>query len=81
MAWPFFSSRVASRGIVLAESQSDEFDRYNAAGSSRDQFLEMMESPSPSAPTIASAVSRLKEKLNGLRLYAIQRWPTVLPNH
>lgn len=80
MTWPFFSSRVASRGIALAESQSDEFDRYNAAGSSRDQSLETMESPSSSAPRVASAVSRLKEKLNGLRLYVIRRWPMVLPN-
>lgn len=73
------SSRVASRGIALAESQSDEFDRYNAAGSSRDQSLETMESPSSSAPRVSSAVSRLKEKLNGLRLYVIRRWPMVLP--
>ncbi|KAJ4708962.1 Peroxisome biogenesis factor 10 [Melia azedarach] len=74
------SSRVASRGIALAESQSDELDRYDAPGSSRDQSLEMIESPSSSASRVSqSAVSRLKQKFKELCLYAIQRWHTVLP--
>ncbi|TXG61802.1 hypothetical protein EZV62_013165 [Acer yangbiense] len=70
------SSRVASRGIVLAESQSDELYSNNAPESSQVRYLEMTESPSPSA---SGAVSRLKEKMKGLWLSAVQRWPTMLP--
>ncbi|KAK3213234.1 hypothetical protein Dsin_017940 [Dipteronia sinensis] len=70
------SSRVASRGIVLAESQSDELYINNAPESSQVQYLEMAESPSPSA---SGAVSRLKEKMKGFWLSAVQRWPTMLP--
>ncbi|KAL5786429.1 hypothetical protein ACOSQ2_008821 [Xanthoceras sorbifolium] len=70
------SSRVASRGIILAESQSDELFGSSAPESSQVQYLELAESPSSSAP---GAMSRLKEKLKGLWLSAVQRWPTMLP--
>ncbi|KAK0571616.1 hypothetical protein LWI29_018914 [Acer saccharum] len=70
------SSRAASRGIILAESQSDELYSNNAPESSQVRYLEMTESPSPSA---SGAVSRLKEKMKGLWLSAVQRWPTMLP--
>ncbi|XP_044472104.1 peroxisome biogenesis factor 10 [Mangifera indica] len=74
------SSRVASRGILLAESQSDEFNQSNAPNSSQAQSLEMVEFQSPSTSGMpASSVSRFKEKFKRLWLSAVQRWPTMLP--
>lgn len=74
----FCSSRVASRGILLAESQSDEFNQSNAPDSSQAQSLEMVEFQSPSTSGMpASSVSRFKEKFKRLWLSAVQRWPTV----
>ncbi|GMH10760.1 hypothetical protein Nepgr_012601 [Nepenthes gracilis] len=74
------SSRVASRGIVLAESQSDELNDSNAPSSSQLQSPVHPEIPSSSASGVSnSPISRLKEKLQRLSVYAIQRWPSVLP--
>ncbi|XP_059455402.1 peroxisome biogenesis factor 10 [Corylus avellana] len=74
------SSRVASRGIVLAESQSDEPYDNNAPGSVHVQSSAVIDLPSSSTSGASVSSPRwLKEKLNGLWLYALRRWPTVLP--
>nr|ANS59745.1 ZFP8 [Betula platyphylla] len=74
------SSRVASRGIVLADSQSDEPYNNNAPGSIHVQSSAVTNLPSSSTSGASiSSLRWLKEKLNGLWLYAVRRWPTVLP--
>ncbi|XP_057957812.1 peroxisome biogenesis factor 10 isoform X2 [Malania oleifera] len=74
------SSRIAARGIVLADSQSDEPYGDGAPRSSRIQSSLVTDVQSSSrSGTSDSVMSRLKEKLSGLWLYAVQRWPTVLP--
>ncbi|KAJ7966367.1 Peroxisome biogenesis factor 10 [Quillaja saponaria] len=74
------SSRIASRGIVLADSQSDEVYGENAPGNSQFQFFALTELPSSSAPGASvSAITRLKGKFSRLWLYMVQRWPAVLP--
>ncbi|XP_024022697.1 peroxisome biogenesis factor 10 [Morus notabilis] len=74
------SSRVASRGIVLADSQSDDVFGDDAFGSNRVNSSVVMESPTTSASEQpVSAMTRLKQKINRLWVYAVQRWPAVLP--
>ncbi|KAL2896888.1 Peroxisome biogenesis factor 10 [Bienertia sinuspersici] len=70
------SSRMASRGMFLAESHSYDFsDRNTPVGSQLSS-----ETPSSStSQTSTSSLSRLKERYRQLQLYIIQRWPTVLP--
>ncbi|PPR97044.1 hypothetical protein GOBAR_AA23609 [Gossypium barbadense] len=78
--FPLCSSRIASRGITLADLQSDEF--YSNSGSERSQVESStgVEISLPSESTASvSALSRLKEKLRGMWLRAVQRWPAVLP--
>uniref|UniRef100_A0A7C8Z5U1 RING-type E3 ubiquitin transferase n=1 Tax=Opuntia streptacantha TaxID=393608 RepID=A0A7C8Z5U1_OPUST len=69
------SSRLASRGIILAESPgniSDDSAPWNSQQGT--------ESPSSSSSqTSSSALSRLKEKYRRLRSYITQQWPTLLP--
>ncbi|KAK8654787.1 hypothetical protein V6N13_107385 [Hibiscus sabdariffa] len=74
------SSRIASRGITLADLQSDEF--YSNSGSERSQVGSStgIEISLPSESSVSvSAVSRLREKLHGMWLHAVQRWPAMLP--
>ncbi|GAB2222989.1 hypothetical protein Droror1_Dr00017122 [Drosera rotundifolia] len=67
------SSRVASRGIVLEESEANEFRGSNVPSTSVDV-------ETPSSSTYSSSLrSRLKDKLDRIWLYAIQRWSSVLP--
>ncbi|GLT25623.1 hypothetical protein SLA2020_007430 [Shorea laevis] len=74
------SSRVASRAITLSESQTDELYDNNAPEDSQVQSSTRTEIPSSSeSRTSVFAVSRLKEKLNGLWLRVVRRWPTMLP--
>ncbi|EOY30020.1 PREDICTED: peroxisome biogenesis factor 10 isoform X1 [Theobroma cacao] len=74
------SSRIASRGITLAELQSDEFYSNNASDRNQVESSTGIEiSLSPESRDSVSALSRLKEKLNGMWLHAVQRWPAVLP--
>ncbi|KAL5559522.1 hypothetical protein UlMin_035733 [Ulmus minor] len=78
------SSRVASRGLVLADSQSDDFYGSNASGSTQVHSSVAADGSSTSTSTSTSrapvsALSRLKEKFNRLWFYAIQRWPAMLP--
>ncbi|KAK9699702.1 hypothetical protein RND81_08G190300 [Saponaria officinalis] len=70
------SSRIASRGMLLADSNSDDFDENNAHLSSQSGNG----NPSPSTSQVsASSLAILKDKLRRWRLYLTQRWPTVLP--
>uniref|UniRef100_A0A2N9GE11 RING-type E3 ubiquitin transferase n=1 Tax=Fagus sylvatica TaxID=28930 RepID=A0A2N9GE11_FAGSY len=73
------SSRVASRGIVLSDSQFDEPYNSNAPGSSHVQSSTVTNLPSSSTSGGSVSLTRLKEKFSGLLLYAVRRWPTVLP--
>lgn len=70
------SSRLASRGMILAESQSDGFNDASAPWTSQ-QSTEIQSSSS--SQISVSALSRLKEKCRRLRLYIIQQWPALLP--
>ncbi|KAL8152311.1 hypothetical protein V2J09_010071 [Rumex salicifolius] len=73
------SSRVASRGIILAESHSEEFSN-NRAPSSELQSSVNVETPSSSTSgRYVSVLSRLKEKFRRLQMSAIERWPAMLP--
>ncbi|XWS72389.1 hypothetical protein CRYUN_Cryun02cG0036200 [Craigia yunnanensis] len=74
------SSRIASRGITLSELQSDEFYRSNASQRSQVESSTGIEISLPSESRASvSALSRLKEKLSGMWLHAVQRWPAMLP--
>ncbi|KAI3814793.1 hypothetical protein L1987_14437 [Smallanthus sonchifolius] len=70
------SSRIASRGIALTESLSDDLE---TSGSSQDQLSVIQASSSPSPVVSISRFSRLKEKIGRLWLHTVQRWPAVLP--
>lgn len=70
------SSRLASRGIVVAESQSGDFSDDRAPWSSQQST----DSPSSSSSqTSNSTLSRLKDKYRRLQSYLIQQWPTLVP--
>jgi len=74
------SSRVASRGITLAESLSDDLYGDDALERNQDQSPTVVELTSSSAPEApVSIMSRWKQKINGLWLYAVRRWPSVIP--
>ncbi|KNA13469.1 hypothetical protein SOVF_116770 [Spinacia oleracea] len=70
------SSRIASRGMFLAESHSDDLSVSNTPWNSQLGS----ETPSSSTSQVSnSPFSRLKERFRRLRLYLIQQWPTMLP--
>lgn len=69
------SSRIASQGISLSDSLSDDFHADRIAGSTQIQSSESVEIPVAST----SAFSRFKAKIVGLWSSAIQRGPSVLP--
>ncbi|KAE9607877.1 putative transcription factor C2H2 family [Lupinus albus] len=72
------SSRLASRGIMLADSE--ESYNENASRSSSSQISTLSELPSSSTlGQYIPSLMRLKEKLSGLWLHTIQRWPAMLP--
>ncbi|XP_076888583.1 peroxisome biogenesis factor 10-like [Bidens hawaiensis] len=70
------SSRIASRGIALTESLSDDFE---TSGSSQDQLSAIQSSSSPSPVVSISRFSRFKENFSRIWLHTVQRWPAVLP--
>ncbi|XP_076936881.1 peroxisome biogenesis factor 10-like [Bidens hawaiensis] len=70
------SSRIASRGIALTESLSDDFE---TSGSSQDQLSAIQSSSSPSPVVSVSRFSRFKENFSRIWLHTVQRWPAVLP--
>lgn len=74
----FSSSRVASRGIMLADSLSDEFYRENASGGTSSQSSVTMEIQPSSTPGSGSYFRRLRAKVNRLWLQTVRCWPSVL---
>ncbi|KGN55374.1 peroxisome biogenesis factor 10 [Cucumis sativus] len=73
------SSRVASRGIMLADSLSDEFYGEIASGDASSQSLLTMEIQPSSTPGSASYTMRLRAKISRLWLRTVRCWPSVLP--
>lgn len=78
------SSRVAARGIMLADSQSNEIYGDNIDGQNEGQaqgqpFVSAGNSSSTASSGSLSTFSRLKQKFNRLWLYMVQKWPNVLP--
>ncbi|PRQ28028.1 putative transcription factor C2H2 family [Rosa chinensis] len=71
------SSRAANRGILLADSQSDQVYSISALTSNDAQSSSSTRASTP--PPSASALKRLKQRLNALWLSAVRKWPTVLP--
>ncbi|XP_027180506.1 peroxisome biogenesis factor 10 [Coffea eugenioides] len=69
------SSRIASRGISLADSLSDDLLLDDASQSTHIQPPDNDEV----AVSLLSGFSRWKAKVVGLWSYAVQRWPSVLP--
>ncbi|XAR63975.1 hypothetical protein NMG60_11024150 [Bertholletia excelsa] len=74
------SSRVASRGITLADSLSEDLYGNNAPGSGQVQSFTAIATPSSSTTAASTSVfSRLKLKISELWLCAIRVWPSMLP--
>ncbi|KAK9101493.1 hypothetical protein Scep_024923 [Stephania cephalantha] len=71
------SSRVAARGIILANSPSDELPGIDTDGRNQVQYSMSAEGPASSSSGVS--LLTLKQKLHRLWLYAVQKWPTVLP--
>ncbi|KAG1342657.1 putative peroxisome biogenesis factor 10 [Cocos nucifera] len=72
------SSRMAARGIILADSQFGEL--YGSDHPRRDQVQSSDAAESSTSTSVPmSALSKFRERLHGLWLQAIQKWPTVLP--
>lgn len=77
----FSSSRVASRGIMLADSLSDEFYGEIASGDASSQSLLTMEIQPSSTPGSASYTMRLRAKISRLWLRTVRCWPSVHSHH
>ncbi|XP_057477006.1 peroxisome biogenesis factor 10 [Actinidia eriantha] len=74
------SSRVASRGITLADSLSDDLYGNDASDNNRVQSSVVVELPSSSASgAYVSVLSRWKQTIIGLCLSAVRTWPSMLP--
>lgn len=71
------SSRIASRGMILADAQFEELYGSNHPRGNQVQSSVSESSSSTVAPS--SAMLKLREKFNGLWLWAVQKWPSVLP--
>ncbi|KAL0330655.1 UNVERIFIED_CONTAM: Peroxisome biogenesis factor 10 [Sesamum angustifolium] len=74
------SSRIASQGITMADLLSDDTIDNETISNSQIQSsasAEMLSSFNSGVPL--SALSRLKARITGLWLYAVRRWPSVLP--
>ncbi|XP_011081625.1 peroxisome biogenesis factor 10 isoform X2 [Sesamum indicum] len=74
------SSRIASQGITMADLLSDDIIDNETISNSQIQSsasAEMSSSFNSGVPL--SALSRLKARITGVWLYAVRRWPSVLP--
>lgn len=76
MHYLFSSSRMAARGIILSDSQFGEL-----YGSDHPRMNQVQPSDAAESSTAASvpisALSKYRERLHGLWLQAVQKWPTV----
>ncbi|KAL3497428.1 hypothetical protein ACH5RR_040160 [Cinchona calisaya] len=68
------SSRIASRGMTLTDSLSDDL----FIDANQSTLVQPPETDEISVSS-SSALSRLKAKVLGFWSYAVQRWPAVLP--
>ncbi|XP_073155155.1 peroxisome biogenesis factor 10 isoform X3 [Henckelia pumila] len=74
------SVRIASRGITMAdELHGDLNDDANISSSQVQPSLGAENSSSLSSRVFVSALSRLKSRITGMWLTAVQRWPSVFP--
>ncbi|KAK6912861.1 Pex, N-terminal [Dillenia turbinata] len=70
------SSRVASRGITLSDLQSHD----SSSDASLLQSSSVIEMPSTSTSRPSRSIFfKLRQKFRAYWLYAVQRWPSVLP--
>ncbi|KAG0448308.1 hypothetical protein HPP92_027893 [Vanilla planifolia] len=78
---PFLAERLSSRmtthGIIMDDSHFDELHGSNFFR--RDQVQYSSSDSSSSRGLLVSGISNLKKKVIGLWLWAVQKWPTVLP--
>ncbi|KAL6523953.1 peroxisome biogenesis factor 10 [Orobanche minor] len=70
------SARLASRSITFS---SDIIDNENTSNSQIQLSASAEMSPSLNSRVPVSALSRFKARILGLWLYAVRRWPSVLP--
>ncbi|WOL01011.1 peroxisome biogenesis factor 10 [Canna indica] len=70
------SSRMAARGIILAESSLDELYGSNIL---RSQEYASDAPENSSSTTTLSTISRLRQHIHHLWLWVLQKWPLVLP--
>ncbi|XXG51380.1 hypothetical protein AAC387_Pa02g5167 [Persea americana] len=73
------SSRMAARGVILADSEPEELHGSSDLGRNLIQSSRSENSSSSSTGLSMSALSRLKENFHRLWLWAVQKWPSVLP--
>ncbi|KAI3847400.1 hypothetical protein MKW98_032726, partial [Papaver atlanticum] len=73
------SSRMAARGMRLADSQFDELYGNNSRGRNETQSTSTTESSTSSLTGASTVLLRSKERLNRVWLYAVQKWPNMLP--
>ncbi|KAI3980221.1 hypothetical protein MKX01_033362 [Papaver californicum] len=73
------SSRMAARGMILADLQFDELYGGNSRARNEIQSTSTIESSTSSLTGASTVLTRSKERLNRLWLFAVQKWPTLLP--
>ncbi|PIN01414.1 putative E3 ubiquitin ligase, integral peroxisomal membrane protein [Handroanthus impetiginosus] len=73
------SARIASQGITMADLSDDIVDNESTSNSRIQSSASAEVSSSLNSGVPVSALSRLKGKITGLWLYAIRRWPSMLP--
>lgn len=74
------SSRIASRGISMADLLSDDTtDIETTSGSQSQMFASDELTSSLHSGVPVSALSRLKARIAGMLSSAVRRWPSVLP--
>ncbi|XP_073301567.1 peroxisome biogenesis factor 10 [Primulina huaijiensis] len=74
------STRIASRGITMADELHGDLNDDATISNSQIQSSSGAEnSTSLSSRVFVSALSRLKSRITGMWLTAVQRWPSVFP--
>ncbi|KZV37224.1 Peroxisome biogenesis factor 10 [Dorcoceras hygrometricum] len=75
------SMRIASRGITMADELHGELDDDTTISNNQVQSsLGAENSSSLSSRVFVSALSRLKSRITGVWLTAVQRWPSLFPS-
>ncbi|KAK6119689.1 hypothetical protein DH2020_046557 [Rehmannia glutinosa] len=72
------SARIASRGITMADSLSDDIIENENTPNNQIQLSATAEmSSSLNSGVRVSALSKLKSRISGLWLYVVRRWPSI----